>query len=116
MKKNIIILLIILILTYILLFIKIVNHNKIVCILDTKKDLYNKKEEIEIYYKKNKMIINEEYISESNKIIDLKYDEYINKKYEVKKYKNKLKATKEKDIKDSKNIIKTLTSEGYKCK
>lgn len=116
MKKNIIILITILILTYIFLFIKIINHNKVICKLDIKKDLYEKKEKIEIYYKKNKMIINEEYISENNKIIDLKYEEYINEKYKVAKTKNKLKAKKETEEKNSKDIIKKLTSEGYKCK
>lgn len=116
MKKNIIILLVVLILTYILLFIKIINHNKIICKLTTKQEMYEKKERIEINYKKNKMIINEEYISKNSKILDLKYNEYINEKYNINKSKNKIKAKKEIQIKDSKNIIKKLTKEGYICK
>lgn len=116
MKKVIIILIAILILTYILVFIKIINYNKITCKLVTKRDLYEKKEKIEINYKKNKMIINEEYISNNDKILDLKYEEYINEKYKINKSKNKINAKKEIKIENSKDTIKKLTNEGYQCK
>lgn len=94
--------------------------NTVHCHLHWEDDMYQRKETIQIKYKKKtvqKMIYKETFSSDREDIIALKKDEYLKENYEVNSHKKELTARKVEAVEEEyKKVIGKLTDEGYTCK